>query len=223
MPTATSTPGSQVDSFLNRWVYDVRGTLSRRLEGLKDDLLSADVDTRATAEDEAVKLLDWLHPPVSGDGAERERIEQALIMAGVPPARRKVILSASGTGRKAGRPRTMNLDAIEALSMHLKTDNTWRRIRYDLKGACEHRCAKCRDVPRQVDTRGVIRARMPNCPECHLPIRPDTKRQSVCFRCVDALRSAVGELEALLKERDLLPTLPRRADLMGLPVEKTPA
>ena len=221
-----------IEALLNRWVYDVRGLLVSQLESLRDDLRSDDAETRAAAQSQVDKVLDWLYLPTiangkdAGDAGDAEHIEQALIAAGVPPAQRKAMLAASRvTGRKVGRPRTAKLNAVEAFRLHLQTGKTWRQIVFDLKGACKHRCKKCGDVPRRrvdigrLDIRRTIR---PLCPRCGLPLRAASMRHAVCFLCADALRAAVGELEVYLRSHDLYPTMPRRVKLPPLVSAATP-
>jgi hypothetical protein len=155
--------------FASRWVYDTRRVLERHLEGLKDDLASDDDGIREKASEQAIQILDWLHPPLPPpSNAERLQGVQAVIADETLSATEKLAAvqrAGRSTGRRRGRPRTETAQlAIRALSLHYATPMSWREIALAVKG-CKHK-------------------------------RPNPERS--CHACGDAIRDAAGRLESFL-------------------------
>ncbi len=165
--------------FTNHWVYDIRRSLERHLDTLKDDLASDDKSTRELAENEASEILDWLYlppPPLSDE--ERGRLfmevnqDASLSSDQKATALRRLL---HPTGRKRGRPRTETAQhAIRALSMHL-AGLDWRVIALEVRG-CNHF---------------------------------DRTTERSCHCCGDAIRDAAGRLEKYLRNKGYYPDFPQ--------------
>ncbi len=178
---------TDVDAFVDDWVYNIGRVLTRRVESLKDDLRSDTKRTMRRASNEIQGIFAWLEPPlpVLTDAARLRRIEELAVCGELSEVElRKAILDIVRAPRRArGRPRTDTAQhAIRAYSMHLKTRLTWREIAKAVM-RCEHRYS-------------------------------DAKRS--CPECADALRDAVGRLEKFLQRNGLHPGIPRRMDRVPL-------
>ncbi len=96
--------------FASRWVYDTQRVLERHLEGLKDDLASADDEIRDNASEQATQILDWLYPPLPppSDADRLQSVEAVLADVSLSPTERLAAVRRAGrsTGRRRGRPRT---------------------------------------------------------------------------------------------------------------------
>jgi len=183
---------SSIDSFIDKWLYDIDHTLRIQLEALRDQLDSQDQHTREYAANQVREILDWLYQPPGPlpDDEKWRRTRDALhdesksLKERLAAARRV----ARSTGRPRGRPRTDTAQhAIRALSLHLATDLSWRKIALIVKG-CEHY------------------------PQGRKHYRPNPKELS-CIACGDAIRDAVGRLEKFLRTKGYHPEFPRRVDL----------
>jgi hypothetical protein len=175
---------SQADSsdFVNRFAYNVRAILERKLDELKDDLRSDDQRTRKGAEKMSAELCEWLFGPGQPLTAE-QRLQQATEAANDPnltPAERLAAMrrASRSTGRTRGRPRNESSQhAIEALSLCLGSELTWREIAYRLK-QCNH--------------------------------RGRTERRQSCDSCMDSIRKAAERLERFLRKYAMHPeAIPR--------------
>jgi hypothetical protein len=168
---------SEMDRFIYRWVHDIEMVLKRRLENLKDDLRSDDLDTSQAASKEAAEILDWLSPPpppLTADSklqaAKRALDEEGLSFEEKLAAIRRATRS---TGRPKGRPRSeTSQHAIQALSLRSATAMSWREIALKLKG-CKHK-------------------------------RPKPERS--CMLCGEAIREPTERLRRVLIHYSLIPS-----------------
>lgn len=208
-----------IDAFIDRFAYDIEHRLTSLLDGLKDDLGNPDPHVRKSAADDICKILSWVYPPASSSrlsDAERRRTilemlnDERLSASEQLSIAKRLVQTNGGT---PGAPRKRGQDAIRALTIHLRSNKSWRQIAYEINGPCGHHCRTCEDVPRPPEGRiGQTQQRKKRCPDCGFVQRNEGQRQQVCYKCVDALRSAVGELEKFLRDKGLYPTVPRRGN-----------
>ena len=219
----------EVTTFLNYWLYDIDRKLRSLLEPVWPDFADDD-DPTFLPEEEATQVRSWLNLPAESKSREERQIEleQDFRNHGYSPAEalRKAALESRSTGRVPGRPKVLGPYAIRAFFLHLTTGKTWREITEALKGPClkcVYFCSSCDDVRRpKPDEPSGLRPRKskPECNKCHCTIRPKAKKERVCSWCVDAMRSAVGELEKFLLCKGLHPNQPRSEELDKLTLEQ---
>ena len=156
--------GDETLEFINRWLYDIQRTLELRLETLKEDLHSDDEATARHAEDEAIKILDWLYrplPPLSKE-EQLERVKTAITDEKLSAEQKLAAALRLGrsTHRRRGRPRDETSQyAIRALTLHYATRLSWRKIALAVRG-CKHKrpnsersCTACGESIRQAAIR----------------------------------------------------------------------
>jgi ssDNA-binding Zn-finger/Zn-ribbon topoisomerase 1 len=209
--------GLDVDAFIDRFVYDIRGKLESALDAAAEENSPESV---AQAE----KILSFLFGR-SAPFTDDERCRHAMEIArdtSLPPSQRKVAMrrALESSNKRAGRPKEKGPDAIRAFTIYLKADQSWREIALELQGSCESRqciyfCPECGDVKRQTK-RGRLHGtrRTPRCPKCRSIIR--AKKEQVCKWCADAVRDLVGQLEDFLKQIGSYPTVPRVRDIKSV-------
>jgi len=210
---------SDVTSFIDYWVYDIERRIYDYRDSFKEDLDAHDDATRTLAEEKVSECCEWLCPPTEpGTREERQKyIEESLTARGFTASQARSIAkpASKATRRAAGAPRTTGRQAIRALTLHLTTDKSYREIALMIKGQCEHVCPTCGDAkrPEMVQSGIRMRTQRPRCSSCECTIRPESKKEQVCFRCADALRASIGRLEVFLRSHGLYPDLPRRTDI----------
>jgi len=221
--------GNDVDLFLDQWPYNIERSLWGLIESFRGDLDSTDTAIAVSAANEIEEALSWLLTLESAEkhqayeAKERAATEEKLLLAGFAPKEAALIAAErANPKRPGGRPKVNGVFAIRAFTQHLKMDMNWRQITKELKGPCAHICPECNDAKRQhhrAHTGPRPRKLPARCPKCDLTIRPVGQRQKVCSKCADAMRDAVGQLEAYLRKKDLYPSVPRRADLKQVTVD----
>lgn len=178
-------PNGDLQKMLDEWVYNVKGTLEKALDNLKDDLMSDDESTSETAANEASAILDWLclSTPSLSDEERMRRAGDVIKNTFLSKSEQLAALQriTHSTGRRRGRPRTETCQyAIRALTLHLATARSWREIALEITG-CKHR-------------------------------RPNPEERS-CVPCGNSIRAAAIRLEKFLSSKSLLPRAPRRLEL----------
>jgi hypothetical protein len=206
-----------VDALFDQFVYNIRGKLESALYAAAEE---GSPESIAEAE----KILSFLYGASSFTDDERcQRAAEIFRDANLSPKERKAAMQRAlkASGGRSGRPKEKGQDAINAFTIHLRTDRSWREITLEIQGSCESRkceyfCPECGDVKRKRDKGRLDRHpghRKP-CPKCKCLVR--TKKERVCKWCWDAMRDLVGQLEELLKEIGAYPSLPRRKDLKAM-------
>lgn len=171
-----------LDAFVDE-IWDIEHILRDRLSVLAHEFDSAGQQTPEHISREVSEILRWL--PSAGKGT---------------------------ADRKRGRPRTMHEYAIRALTMHLKTPKSWRRIALEVKG-CTHVCPHCRRKKGKPEECGF--KLQGGCPTCGMKKRTKPEIEQSCYACGDAIRDAVGSLVKFLHSKGLYPTH-RKEDLAKL-------
>jgi hypothetical protein len=175
-----------VNAFVTHWVYDIRQTLERELDSLKDDLRSDDEHAQQQAARVASKILAWLLPAPEAISEEKRllRFQEAMKIADPKQLKIAVLRAARTTGRRKGRPRDESSQhAIRALTLHIATEKSWREIALELRG--------CTDK------------------------RPNPSERA-CIPCGETIRKAAERLRSFLKAEDLYPQMPDRKTLMRM-------
>ena len=206
----------EVDALI-AWANDIEGRLWTRLDDLKDDLRSDDLDVREPAEAKAEELLSWLFPPFTEEGIaemKTERIkhfDEMLRQQGFPEtARQKMVKQLTLSVRERGRPRERGPEAVRALALFIRGNKTWREIALEISGTCGERkcpsyCPACEDVQRSIEPGRPekLNGTRRRCRKCGFPIRTAAQKQQVCFRCVDQVRKLADQARALFRQEGI--------------------
>jgi plasmid stabilization system protein ParE len=154
---------SDLDAFVEHWLYDIERILKSRQNELRENLPSADKEAAKRAMSEIEKIESWLKPSTESEAAKEklQRIRAVLEDGSDSPEKRlQAIHDLSRSARKTrGRPRDKTGPyAIRALTLSLATDKSWRQIALEVKGCDDPHpeglsCEKCKEAVRNAVNR----------------------------------------------------------------------